>query len=91
MDEVFWNQKEKVKWNLEGDRNTTFFNKMEKIKSSRSIVTYLRNGIDVIKDPTEMENHVVKYFTDIFCFVLQILFKDMGRLKRSFLSWWIQI
>lgn len=68
MDEAFWHQKSKVKWKIEGDRNTTFFHRVTKAKGPRNLISYLRNVTDIINDPTKMANHVVNYFSNIFCF-----------------------
>jgi len=33
IEEIFWKEKSKVKWHLEGDRNTSFFHRTTKIKN----------------------------------------------------------
>jgi hypothetical protein len=44
MEELFWHEKSKVKWHCEGDRNTTYFHKMAKIRKATNQITSIRNG-----------------------------------------------
>lgn len=37
-EELFWEQKAKVVWHLEGDRNTSFFHGMAKIQCTKSVI-----------------------------------------------------
>jgi len=71
--EMFWKEKANLNWHLEGDRNTKFFHKIAKIKSTSKLITSLQNGEQVLVDPSEISNHVVDYYKNLFCtnFVLQ--------------------
>lgn len=71
--EVFWKERANLNWHLEGDRNTKFFHKIAKIKSTSKLITSLQNGEQVLVDPTEISNHVVGYYRNLFCtnFTLQ--------------------
>lgn len=68
-EESFWHKKSKVKWHIEGDRNTAFYHRLAKIKNSRNLITYMRNGDNIIIDSSEMANHEMQYFTNNLCFV----------------------
>ncbi|WJX17562.1 hypothetical protein P8452_07464 [Trifolium repens] len=41
--EVFWQEKAKLNWHLEGDRNTKYFHKLTKIKTSTKTITSLQD------------------------------------------------
>ncbi|GAU41845.1 hypothetical protein TSUD_177560 [Trifolium subterraneum] len=43
-EEVFWQEKAKLNWHLEGDRNTKFFHRLAKIKTSTKVITSLQHG-----------------------------------------------
>jgi len=72
-EEVFWKERANLNWHLEGDRNTIFFHKIAKIKSTSKLITSLQNGEQVLVNPTEISNHVVDHYGNMFCtnFVLQ--------------------
>jgi hypothetical protein len=48
--EAFWPEKARLNWHLEGDRNTTFFHRLAKIKTSTKQITSLQVGETVITD-----------------------------------------
>ncbi|CAJ2670958.1 unnamed protein product [Trifolium pratense] len=42
--EVYWKEKARVNWHLEGDRNTKYFHRIAKIKSSTKFINSLQDG-----------------------------------------------
>jgi len=56
--ELFWKEKDRLNWHVNGDRKTRFFH---------------RNLGEVITDPERISNHVVNYYKNLFStnFVLQ--------------------
>ncbi|PNX99831.1 ribonuclease H, partial [Trifolium pratense] len=42
--EIFWQEKAKLNWHLEGDRNTKYFHRLAKIKTSTKAITSLQDG-----------------------------------------------
>ncbi|GAU45776.1 hypothetical protein TSUD_24400 [Trifolium subterraneum] len=42
--EIFWQEKVKLNWHLEGDRNTKYFHRLAKIKTSTKAITSLQDG-----------------------------------------------
>jgi len=63
--EMFWHEKSKVKWHSEGDRNTTFFHRVAKIRNVSSHITTMRSGDITLDDPKLISAHVVNHFTNM--------------------------
>nr|ABN09154.1 RNA-directed DNA polymerase (Reverse transcriptase) [Medicago truncatula] len=58
-EETFWFEKSKVKWNMEGDRNTAYFHRVTKIKNTTKLITLLRDGEHTLTDPNQIANHAL--------------------------------
>jgi hypothetical protein len=65
--EVFWQERAKLNWHLEGDRNTKYFHRLAKIKSSTKFITSLQDGDTVITSQEQISEHVVNYYNNLFC------------------------
>ncbi|GAU50480.1 hypothetical protein TSUD_409650 [Trifolium subterraneum] len=65
--EEFWKEKARLNWQLEGDRNTSFFHRITKIKNSKKLISSLKNNNEVITDQNQLADHVVDYFKNVFC------------------------
>ncbi|XP_058775611.1 uncharacterized protein LOC131649884 [Vicia villosa] len=68
MEESFWKDNAKIKWHLEGDRNTSYFHKCAKIRQAKNTITHIRTNDGMLHDPDAMAAHAVNYFTNLFCF-----------------------
>ncbi|MCH80720.1 DUF4283 domain protein, partial [Trifolium medium] len=66
IEEMFWLEKSRVKWHLDGDRNTAYFHRMAKIKSTTKTINAIRDGDIVLTEPTEIANHIVNYYQNLF-------------------------
>jgi hypothetical protein len=66
IENAFWQEKAKVKWSLEGDRNTSYFHRISKIKSTTKMITSLKIGNELISNPDDLANHVVHHFSNFF-------------------------
>lgn len=64
--ETFWLEKAKLKWHVDGDRNTKYFHRLTKIKNKTKIISSLRNGEDIITDQERISEHVVSYYNFFF-------------------------
>jgi len=71
--ETFWRQKANLNWHLDGDRNTKYFHRIAKIKTSSKLITTLRDGEHTLTDTQQISTHIVNYYKSLFCsnFVLQ--------------------
>jgi hypothetical protein len=71
--EVFWQEKARLNWHIEGDRNTKYFHKLTKIKTSTKTITSLQDGEHVITEQPRIAEHIVSYYKNLFSsnFVLQ--------------------
>jgi hypothetical protein len=50
---------------LEGDRNTKYFHKLAKIKTSTKIINSLQDGETVITNQEQISEHVVNYYKNL--------------------------
>jgi hypothetical protein len=65
--EAFWQEKARLNWHLEGDRNTSYFHRIAKIKTSTKYISSLQDGENVITDQGQLADHVVNYYQNLFC------------------------
>lgn len=68
-EDLFWKEKSRTRWHKEGNKNTSYFHKVSKIKSHSNKTISLRDGNNITIDPSEMVAHAVNYYTNIFVFV----------------------
>jgi len=66
FEELFWHQKAKIQWHCEGDRNTTFFHRVAKIKNTSNLITSIKDGETMLTDSKDISEHIVNHFTSIF-------------------------
>jgi hypothetical protein len=65
--EAFWQEKARINWHLEGDRNTSYFHRIAKIKTTTKYISSLQDGEHVHTDQTQIAEHVVNYHQNLFC------------------------
>ncbi|KAK2424165.1 hypothetical protein QL285_034553 [Trifolium repens] len=89
--EVFWQERASLNWHLEGDRNTKYFHRLAKIKTSTKAITSLLDGEHVITDQSQIAEHVIDYYKNLFCTnnVLQdsLLAEDVCKTHNSTVSY----
>jgi hypothetical protein len=66
MEEDLWQEKARVKWHYDGDRNNAFFHKTAQIKQAYKKIASLKNEDTTITHPNQVENHLVSHFTSPF-------------------------
>jgi ribonuclease HI len=65
-EEAFWQEKARVNWHLHGDRNTKYFHRLAKIKTSTKFISSLQDGDNVLTNQDHIANHVVNYYQTLF-------------------------
>ncbi|GAU22346.1 hypothetical protein TSUD_106740 [Trifolium subterraneum] len=68
--EMFWKEKANLHWHLEGDRNTKYFHRIAKIKTSTKMITSLQDGEH---EPLLAEEVIPKMITDEINYLLTML------------------
>lgn len=51
---------------IHGDRNTTYFHIVAKIRASKNSISFFQDGDRVLIDLSDIEVHVVNYFKSIW-------------------------
>jgi hypothetical protein len=64
--EVFWQEKARLNWHLEGDRNTKYFHRLAKIKSTTKSITSMQIGETVVTDQSTISEHIVDFYKKLF-------------------------
>ncbi|XP_019442303.1 PREDICTED: uncharacterized protein LOC109347025 [Lupinus angustifolius] len=65
-EEEFWKEKSRVNWQVSGDRNTSYFHNIAKIRYATKSMSMLRQGENTLLDRQKIENHVLDYFTMLY-------------------------
>jgi hypothetical protein len=65
--EWFWQEKATVNWHVEGDRNTTYFHRIAKIKNTTKTLSSIRAGDLLLTEPNQIADHIVQYYKSLFC------------------------
>lgn len=66
MKHLHWLEKSRMKWHLDGDRNTRFFHCITKIKRRRNTFAKLRVNNVWIEDKQLIKDNIVSHFQDRF-------------------------
>lgn len=66
QEEIFWYQKSRVKWLVDGERNTKFFHKSTLMRRRRNKILMLQIGEDWIKSDEILRTHAREYFARLF-------------------------
>jgi len=64
--ETFWQEKSKLRWHVDGDRNTKYFHRVTTIKIKTKIISSIRDGEEIISDPQKISEHIVDYYKNLF-------------------------
>ena len=51
---------------MDGDRNSSYFHRLTKIKNKTKMITTIRNEDEIISDPQRISNHIVNYYKCLF-------------------------
>ena len=75
--EDVWREKARDQKFIHGDRNTTYFHHLAKIRASTNSINFLYDGELVITEPSDIEVHVVNYFQSIFTVANNCIHNDL--------------
>lgn len=64
-EEIYWHQRSRLKWFLEGDLNTKFFHVSATARKKKNLIYSLEiNGITVY-DPLVLKQHITSYYKEL--------------------------
>jgi len=63
---IFWQEKARVNWHLDGDRNTKFYHTITKIKNKTKLISSIINDNEIIFEPSQIADHIVSYYKCLF-------------------------
>ncbi|XP_019447216.1 PREDICTED: uncharacterized protein LOC109350434 [Lupinus angustifolius] len=66
VEESFWMEKAKINWHTMGDRNTSFFHKVTKIRYGTKALSMIKDGENTLHNQVDIENHVLDFYTNLF-------------------------
>ncbi|XP_019430032.1 PREDICTED: uncharacterized protein LOC109337507 [Lupinus angustifolius] len=66
MEEKFWKEKSRLNWHCSGDRNTSFFHKVTKIRQVSKSLSMLKVDEEILTDQEDIASHVLNYYIDLF-------------------------
>ncbi|XP_057779485.1 uncharacterized protein LOC130998068 [Salvia miltiorrhiza] len=59
-------QKSRIAWLMDGDKNTSFFHNMLKFRKDKLHIGHLRIGNDIVYDSKLIEQHIIGHFSSLF-------------------------
>lgn len=62
MEESYWRQQARIKWRVDGDRNTKMFHHMVKRKRYKNRIMSIEQDGNLITEPGELHDSAVEYF-----------------------------
>lgn len=66
MEEEFWREKSRIKWQVNGDRNSRFFQTYAKIIRKTNIISSLVIDNEVVTHQNKLKHHIVNHFKMLF-------------------------
>lgn len=64
--EEFWREKDRINRFTHGDRNTSFFHKLTKIRHACRQMFVLKAGDNILDNQTDIEHHVLAYYSSLY-------------------------
>lgn len=66
FEETFWKEKSRLRWFNEGDRNTSFFHKVTRLRNAAKQMSILKRGDTILDSPAEIEEHVLDFYSTLY-------------------------
>lgn len=64
--EKFWKDKARINWLLHGDRNTSYFHKVAKIRAATKLISVLKHEDSIMIEATNIEQHVLQLYSNMY-------------------------
>lgn len=64
--EIYWQEKARVGWHLNGDRKSKYFHRVTKLKNKTKIISNIRHNDEIISEPLRIADHIVSYYKILF-------------------------
>jgi len=64
--DIIWQEKARVNWHLNGDRNSKYFHRVTKIKNKTKIISNIRNNDEILSNPLRLSEHIIAYYKNLF-------------------------
>ena len=64
--ESFWQEKARIRWHMDGYRNSRYFHRLTQIKNKTKMISSIKNDEELISDPQRMSDYIVNYYNCIF-------------------------
>ncbi|XP_019423314.1 PREDICTED: uncharacterized protein LOC109332721 [Lupinus angustifolius] len=77
VEEVFWKENARMNWHINGDRNTSFFHRVAKVRQNTKALTLLKEGDNILTNHDEIATHVLDYFTALYASSNTIALNDL--------------
>jgi len=55
-----------MKWHTDGDRNTSYFQRVPKSDKKTNLISTIRSGDSVLTKPEQIANHISNHFKHLF-------------------------
>lgn len=65
-EEEYWREKSRVKWHCQGDRNTSYFHRLTKIRYASKAMSMLKVGDSIIDSPNDIVQHVLNFYSNLY-------------------------
>ncbi|XP_019423031.1 PREDICTED: uncharacterized protein LOC109332502 [Lupinus angustifolius] len=65
LEEIFWKDKARVNWHTHGDRNTSYFHKLTRIREATKAISMIRHDDNIITDPYAISSHIVHFYMNL--------------------------
>lgn len=66
LDDVYWKQKARTKWLLEGDANAHFYHQFANGRKRKNRIAFLDSDSGEVRGLTEITSHIVAYYKSLF-------------------------
>lgn len=66
LEDLFWQEKSKVKWHNGGDRNAAYFHMIAKIRNCTKLISSIQHKEEILTDCKVISNIFLTHFENLF-------------------------